>query len=107
MLTLQELTPAQSRWLALIEHYFADVYSSGIITYSQLVEADAKFRELRKTDPKFKVGWPIWFITNNQTSRGIYQLPIASASDIPVDDDISHPYYAEYLHDLKRFKIIE
>jgi hypothetical protein len=106
MITLSELTPAQSKWLALIKHYFADIHSSGIITYQQLVEAHKKFTELRETDKKFKVGWPIWFITNNQISRGVYQLPKELAEQ-EVDPDTEHPLYAEYIDELKRFNIVK
>ena len=65
MITNSELTPAQSKWLALIEYYFADVYSSGIITHGQMKIAHDKFMELRATDKKYKTGWPIWLITQN------------------------------------------
>jgi hypothetical protein len=108
MISFEELSPAQGRWLALVKHYFADVHSSGIITYKQLIAADEKFRELRATDPKFKVGWPIWLITNNQTSRGLYQLPVESeTSEVTIDDDVKHPFYEEYVDELKRFNVIE
>lgn len=70
--------------------------------------AHDKFTELRKTDKKYKVGWPIWLITNNAITRGVYELPVPDGTvKIEVDPDIDHPFYPEYIEELKQFNIIE
>lgn len=108
MITHSELTPAQEKWLALIEYYFEDVYSSGKITHKQLKAAHDRFTVLRKEDKKYKVGWPIWLITNNAISRGVYELPVPSGTvKVEEDPDINHPFYPEYIAELKRFNVIE
>lgn len=108
MIKHSELTAAQSKWLALIEYYFEDVYKSSIITHKQLVIAHEKFTELRAIDKKYKVGWPIWLLTNNAISRGVYQLPVPSnnVEEESVDEDSTHPYYEEYVAELKRFGVV-
>ena len=75
MLTYDKLTVAQEKWLNLLQHYFEDVYNQGIITYAQLNEVHNKFLELRATDKRFKVGFPVWLQTNNGISPGVYKLP--------------------------------
>lgn len=109
MITNSQLTAAQSKWLALIEYYFAEVYSSGIITYPQLTAAHNKFLELRETDKKYKTGWPIWLITKNQISRGVYKLPVDDVEEEEpkeVLDSLKQEYYDELNRELAEFNIV-
>lgn len=110
MITNSQLTAAQSKWLALVEYYFAEVYSSGIITYPQLTAAHNKFLELRKTDKKYKTGWPIWLITKNQIARGVYKLPVDDGEVEEISPEIlgalEQEYWDEMNRELKQFNIV-
>ena len=86
MITHDNITPGQAKWLALIQYYFAEVYSRGIITHVELTESHKKFHELRALDKKYKVGWPIWLIVNNSIARGVYELPIQG--NVTIEDDV-------------------
>jgi len=93
----------------MIEHFYPEVYVSGKITHKQLYEAHGKFMGLRAVDKKYKVGWPIWLLSSNTVSRGVYQLP----SPINVEDEedmlpLPHqdtPEYREYDAELKDFGV--
>lgn len=77
MITNEELTKAQARWLALITEFYPDIVKAGTITHKQMQETNAWFRSKRAEDKKkFKVSHPIWLIMNNTVSRGVYQLPL-------------------------------
>jgi hypothetical protein len=106
MITFEKMTPAQAKWLALIEYYFADTYKSGRITHAQLVTAHNHFLELRKEDKKYKTGWPIWLITNNAIERGVYQLPTQAESVPQIDPDTTHEFYPDYIKELKEFGVV-
>ena len=115
MITFDTLSPAQARWLSMIEYYFPEIHASGKITHDQLKEARAKFDELRTVDKKYKIGWPIWLIMNNSISRGVYILPKAFSVDewraICEDDPVvstkplKSEYSDEYEAELRAFGI--
>jgi len=105
MLNYNELSAGQRKWVDLVEILFSDVYKSGIITYNKLKEIDNTLVSLRERDKKYKVGWPIWLITNNAIERGIYKIP-KDEEIIETDPDASHPFFEEYQSELKMFGII-
>lgn len=98
-----ELSSGQRKWVDLVEILFPAIYDRGIITAKELKNVDAKFREMRETDKRYKVSWPIWLIMNNAIERGIYSIP----RDIPEkDEDVNHEFYSEYHQMLKTFGVI-
>lgn len=105
MITYDELTPAQSRWMALVEYYFPDKVICGTITTSELKTIHEFFVAKRNEGKKYKVSWPIWLIMNNALERGLYQLP-PRVTNVQVDPDITHEYYDEYVQELKEFSVI-
>ena len=106
MITADKLTPAQNRWMALVKHYFAEIYEGAIITHRQLIEVDEKFRRLLSIDKKYKVSWPIWLIMNNQVARGTYRLPIGIESDEEFDEVEPTTLDFEFESELKKFGIV-
>ena len=104
MLEFDKLSPAQERWVVLLEHFFPEVYKTGEVSHKQLVAADNKFREMRATDKKYKVSWPIWLISNNATTRGKYHIPKKQTEEHDASIE-THPFYAEYVAELKEFGI--
>jgi hypothetical protein len=106
MITYDKLTPAQSKWLDLVEILFPTIYEGSIINHSQLKMIHDELSELRKTDKKYKVGWPIWLIMNNSVTRGMYKLPKETEIiEEVIDPDVDNPYYNEYVQELARFGI--
>ena len=75
MKNFDELSPAQERWVVLVEYCFPAIYQSGQITHKELIKVHAQFLDMREQDKKYKVGWPIWLISNNAITRGVYQIP--------------------------------
>lgn len=105
MITYDKLTPAQSKWLDLVEILFPTIYECDIITHAQLKMIHDQLTELRKTDKKYKVGWPIWLITNNAVTRGCYKLPKEESKLVDVDPDVDNPFYENYRAELARYGI--
>lgn len=100
MLSEKELSVGQSKWLALVKAKFNNIYKSSTVTHAQLKEMHEEFVKLRTVDKKYKVGWPIWLITNNAVSRGVYSLPAAAVEKTPIN-----PVYSEYEEELEAFGI--
>lgn len=59
----------------MLEFHFPDIYETGEITHKQLTKIHVHFMDLRDVDKKYKVGWPIWLISNNAMQRGVYKIP--------------------------------
>lgn len=107
MIVYNQLTKAQSKWLALCEHYFPQYTVDGIINHAQLKEVHEFLVSMREKDKRFKCSWPIWLITNNAVSRGVYKLPLEKVDlETNVDPDKSHPWFEEYIQELKQFSVI-
>ena len=102
MIEFAQLTVAQQRWVTMVQHFLPEVYVRGSITHKELIMAHAKFMEMRETDKKYKVGWPIWLIMNNATSRGVYKIP---SSDPTVEEKSDSPFSEGYEKDLKEWGI--
>lgn len=106
MIKYDQLSRAQARWVDLLEILFPDFYKSDIITHSQLKMVHEQLLILREKDKKYKVSWPIWLITNNAVSRGVYKIPKPHMVTVDNDPDMNHPFYPEYIQELKQFNVI-
>ena len=102
-----DLSPAQAKWVDLVEILFPELYNDGIISHTELKVVHEHFVSLRATDKKYKVSWPIWLIMNNSVARGVYAIP---KRDSVVGDDkdeySDHPFYPKLESELKQFGII-
>lgn len=106
MITFDKLSPAQSKWLSLLEILFPDIYKQDTITHNQLKMVHDHLVSLREKDKKYKVSWPIWLISNNSSARGVYKIPKETAEiQIQDDPDIDHQFYPEYASELCKFNI--
>lgn len=106
MITAQKLSRAQKKWFSLLEELFPNIAKRDIITVSELKLFHAKLTGLREIDKKkYKVSWPIWLISNNAVSRGVYALP-KDATQMVSKDVSSHAYYDEYIAELRQFKVV-
>ena len=103
MIQFVNLTVAQQRWVSMVQHFFPEIYARGNITHKELMKAHTKFLELRETDKKYKVGWPIWLIMNNATSRGVYKIPMVADTEKETNDS---PHFADYETSLKEFGVV-
>lgn len=99
MITVKNMTVGQGKYIALVKHFFPDVYKRGEVTHKELKTIDAKLHQMRATDKKYKVAWPIWLITKNAVSRGLYSLPV-DTEDVEDDPDMKNPFYAKYKEEL-------
>lgn len=108
MLSYDNLSKAQRRWVDLVEILFPELYKCGIINHSELKMVHETLLEMREQDKKYKVSWPIWLISNNAVTRGSYQIPKSGSSEViqEKDPDENHPFYQEYLEELKQFKVV-
>lgn len=106
MITFNKLSPAQSKWLSLLEILFPDIYKNDTITHNQLKMVHDHLVSLREKDKKYKVSWPIWLISNNAIDRGVYTIPKETEEIQTQDDpDIDHQFYPEYAFELMKFGI--
>jgi hypothetical protein len=101
MLYYKDLSPAQRRWVELVEAYFPR--SDPQITYAEIKQIHDFFVGKRREDARFKISKPLWLITNNALSRGRYLFPASSvpqcvAACLP-------PEEATYRQELAKFSI--
>lgn len=73
MLTFDELSTAQKKWVYLVEHFHPEVKDE--VSFKQINEFHAEFMLLREKNKKNKVGLPLWLINNNAVRRGVYFFP--------------------------------
>ena len=105
MVTYNDISPAQKRWVDLVEIFFPGVKSRGAVTYKEIHEIHDFFVSKRAEDKRFKVSMPIWLITANAMERGVYKFPASDA--IPDDEpaDIDTELEQIYLSELARYGI--
>ena len=99
MLQFNALSPAQRRWVELVELYFPNTGKT--ISYAELKKIDGFFRGKRQDDPRFKVSKPLWLITHNAIERGVYLFP---ASGVKIAETLTDRE-AEYRAELAKFSI--
>lgn len=78
MLTYNSLSSAQRRWVDLVEIYFPEIKTRGVVTNKEVRTIHDFFVGKRAEDKRFKISHPIWLITNNAVSRGVYTFPSSS-----------------------------
>lgn len=105
MLTYKDLTPAQKKWVALVEYTHPEVKDT--ITRTQVFAFHEEFMKLRAKDKKYKVGLPLWLCNSNIVERGVYYFPsennnTAVAESTPKE---SNPNEDEYTARLARYGI--
>ena len=77
LLQYKDLSPAQRRWVELVEIYFPHIQRT--ITYSEIRQIHDFFSAKRAEDRRFKISKPLWIITHNAVSRGVYDFPGSGA----------------------------
>ena len=103
MLQYKDLSPAQRRWVDLVSLFFPDTGST--LTYTELTKIDRFFFVNREKDPRFKISKPLWLISNNAVSRGIYFFPRDTAVYTPPDTntDLENTLHEE----LRRLDVLD
>jgi hypothetical protein len=86
MLNYTDLSPAKQKYIDLVELFFPDIKTRGVITFQEMNDIHAFFVKKREENKKYKCSMPIWLITSNAMSRGVYKFP---ASDVTIEQDTS------------------
>lgn len=102
MITRDDLTPGQLKYVNLLELTEPEIYASGVVSNRQLKEIHNKLVARRAEDERYKVSWPLWLILNNNIGRGLYQIPKNQESE----EEETSPYFEEYQAELKQFGVI-
>lgn len=82
MLNYNDLSSAQQKYIDLVSLYFPGLE---VVTFSKLNEIHAFFLKKRGEDARFKVGFPIWLVSNNRRGRD-YLLPL---QHVVLEDEVS------------------
>jgi len=82
MLTFNDLSTAQKKWVYIVNHFHPEVTTE--ITFKQINEFHEEFMALRQKDKKYKVGLPLWLIGHNTIRRGVYFFPAEANISVPV-----------------------
>ena len=88
LLQYKDLSPAQRRWVELVEIHFPHIQHT--IAYSEIRQIHDFFFSKRSADKRFKISKPLWLITHNAVSRGVYNFPGSGArlgEPAPLSDD--------------------
>jgi hypothetical protein len=85
MLNYKDLSPAKRKWVDLVEIHFPQYTDT--ITYEQLNIIHAVFTAKRNEDRRFKCSKPLWLISNNAVSRGVYKFP--GSKDAVIEEVLS------------------
>lgn len=107
MLTFNDLSLAQKKWVQLVELYIPEVKDT--VTFRKIHEIHEILYKLRGKNPKAKVGLPLWLIKHNVVSRGVYFFPSeknsAPGNVVPQGKpaQLEHSLEAEYQEELKKY----
>ena len=109
MLSYNDLTRAQKRWVELVELHFSNILdvSKNILTYKDINEIDNFFRSKRVENKRYKISKPLWLITNNASARGVYKFPASTIVEELVDDraPVDSVMELNYKAELKKLNI--
>jgi hypothetical protein len=107
MLEFSNLSPAQKKWVRLVELHHPEVKDT--VTFAQIKQFHEEFKQLRSVDKSYKVSMPLWIITANAIRRGVYFFPgTENAVDPePADEpmEIIPELEVEYQKELQNFGI--
>ncbi len=104
MITYNDLTPAQRKWVALVEFTHPEVKDT--ITRTQVFEFHEEFMKLRAKDKKYKVGLPLWLCNNNVLERGVYFFPAEkNTTAVSTKQTVVNPLDAEFTARLAAYGI--
>jgi hypothetical protein len=98
-----DLSPGQKKYVHFVELLFPELVVDGNIALSDVKIIHDKLVEKRIEDKRFKVAFPIWLITNNQVSRGVYKFPKSDSSNDVVS--VNTPQDELYVSELSRYGI--
>ena len=105
MLSYEDLTAAQKKWVDLVEIHYPEVMLQDNVTYTDIKTFHTFFVQKRVENKKYKCSMPLWLITNNAISRGHYRFPgslvIIGEEMVGLDD----PMEKIYKEELKKFGI--
>lgn len=73
MLTYDQLTAGQRKWVIMVGVFHPEITES--ITFEQVHQFHSEFLLLRKQDPKYKIGLPLWLVKENRIGKGLYFFP--------------------------------
>jgi hypothetical protein len=82
MLTFDDLSTAQKKWVYIVNHFHPEVTTE--ITFKQINDFHDEFMTLREGNKKYKVGLPLWLIGENAVRRGVYFFPSEANTSVPV-----------------------
>jgi len=84
MLSYSDLSKAKQRWVNLVEKHFPNILdvTKGVLSYKDLQDIHANFTARRVEGKQFKVSKPLWLISNNAISRGVYKFPFSTVEEI-------------------------
>jgi hypothetical protein len=105
MLSYEDLTASQKKWVDLVEIHYPELITRDTLTYADLKRIHTEFVGKRAENKKYKCSMPLWLITNNAISRGLYRFP---ASWLVFDEYVGvvdEPLEIIYREELKRFGI--
>ena len=105
MLSYNDLTKAQKKWVDLVELVMPKM-NKEYLSYDDILKIHENFTVLRSSNKNFKCSKALWLISNNSVSRGKYKFPSSTSGDLkpdvePVATEIEILYRAE----LKKFGI--
>lgn len=111
MLTFNDLSLAQKKWVQLAELYDPEIKDT--VTFRKIHEIHEALYKLREKNPKAKVGLPLWLIKHNVVSRGVYFFP-AEKNSAPENvtpqgksTKMEHSLEAEYQEELKKYGLVK
>jgi hypothetical protein len=79
MLTYNELTKSQKRFVDAVLREFPDVKKAGTVSRKELEYIYWELNAKRETGGE-KVGFPNWLTGPNKVSRGVFQVPMPEAA---------------------------
>jgi hypothetical protein len=105
MLYYFDLTPSQRHWVDLVEAVFPEDREAGEISYKRLNEIHNHFVSLRGRDGRYKCSKPLWLITNNAISRGVYKFPSSKSIEIEQEEVLDSDLEIRYREELEKLDI--
>lgn len=70
MIHYNELTAGQLRYVNMVNLFHPEIEDT--ITFAQINKIHEEFLGLR---PKYKIGFPLWIVSENRIGKGLYSFP--------------------------------
>jgi hypothetical protein len=104
MLQFKDLSPAQQKFVLLVELHFPQIKERGTITYKEINEVHDFFLEKRKENKNYKVMKALWLVTNNKIERSLYKFPLSEEKVAPPSEPLTE-WDLMYQAELARYGI--